>query len=644
MTISTAEAAYFSSHVYGDMAGAPPLEKGSIVPLGDRIFEIVEVESNGLGYQGAIYRDQKSGELVVAHRGTELTVAQQAPLDLGADLGMVVAQANIQMPAAMRLVEEAQRIATRQAEVTGNPAPITITGHSLGGYLTQHTCAKSGLPGETFNAYGAAGLHGAVEGRAVGNVVNHMRATDFVSAGNAHVGDVRVYATPDDVAMLTRSGLPARAQGSGEFMFDVGRNLGSHSMSNFHPPGTSIMSAANRANYVAHHGDIDALRDDVRSTRETATYVSRSTQDLTRLRMGQVDGLGDLLARPLPKVPDYLQRDAVNATTVPREATLRVVADVADVVPRMQGRQIEVQAHVLGVATTTTLIGGGAAVSRARELAGDAEALAHGAMGRTRQGMERVIEAGARALDVAPGMGKIADDARARRIASERETSEAVSEARRDAHDDSGQITAGATRLARSVAGAAAGLGRDAREGFNEIGQRAAAFFERSADMTAAQRENMTRSATNPRLAEGRDGIHPRALAHPGHPHHDLFERVHMQLRETEVDRGIKPGPHTAQLAGALTVACLAQGIKRVDRVEFNDTGTFARVVDVHPLRDETGLNRRSLNVPTAEGSRQSLLDNGDRAIESAREWQLKTESPAQIQTQDQTAARAHMR
>ena len=117
-----------------------------------------------------------------------------------------------------------------------------------------------------------------------------------------------------------------------------------------------------------------------------------------------------------------------------------------------------------------------------------------------------------------------------------------------------------------------------------------------------------------------------------------------MRLRDAEIDRGVKPGPHTAQLAGALTVACLAQGIKRVDRVEFNDTGAFARVVEVHPLRDEAGSNRRSLSVPTAEGSRQSLLDNGDRAIESAREWHRKIDAPAQAQSQEHTAARAHTR
>ena len=40
----------------------------------------------------------------------------------------------------------------------------------------------------------------------MGHIVNHVRATDFVSAASGHVGEVRLYAAPQDVQALQRAG------------------------------------------------------------------------------------------------------------------------------------------------------------------------------------------------------------------------------------------------------------------------------------------------------------------------------------------------------------------------------------------------------------------------------------------------------
>ncbi len=61
------------------------------------------------------------------------------------------------------------------------------------------------LKGETFNAYGAASLNYRIpEG---GNsLINHVMASDPVSAASPHFGQVRMYAKPDEIATLSGAG------------------------------------------------------------------------------------------------------------------------------------------------------------------------------------------------------------------------------------------------------------------------------------------------------------------------------------------------------------------------------------------------------------------------------------------------------
>lgn len=96
-------------------------------------------------------------------------------------------------------------------------------------------------------------------------------------------------------------------------------------------------------------------------------------------------------------------------------------------------------------------------------------------------------------------------------------------------------------------------------------------------------------------------------LSSSDHPHHALYTQTLHHLRAAEAARGIAPGPHSEQLAAALTVSALEAGLTRIDRVELNDRGTLARAVQVHPLRDEPGLNRMTGPVDTAVASRQPV-------------------------------------
>lgn len=199
MSLTPQQYAELADHVYNRQAR--PLRQDDTVTLGqgDSRFEVRVVrvvDDPRTGYQGAIYQHQGTSALIVAHRGTEFG---REPWQDGAlaDGGMVTSRLNLQMPAAMALTQWAVEHARRHP-VNGETPAVSVTGHSLGGTLAQATAFRHQLHGETFNAYGAIGING-IPANARADVVNHVRASDPVSAANQHVGRELRYATPGDV-------------------------------------------------------------------------------------------------------------------------------------------------------------------------------------------------------------------------------------------------------------------------------------------------------------------------------------------------------------------------------------------------------------------------------------------------------------
>lgn len=193
MTIETKYYAFLADMVYIDRG------KGvSFTAPDGRKFEVVDFYSNGLdssGYYGAIYEDVSTGELIVAHRGTEGDAEWGVKVkDLIADAQMAMNQVNQQLSGAEFMVRQALELASSRGTT------VSVTGHSLGGALTQITAYNHGLYGETFNAYGASSENGIPEGGV--QVINHIRVTDMVAAAGTHFGEVRMYATVVDVRLL----------------------------------------------------------------------------------------------------------------------------------------------------------------------------------------------------------------------------------------------------------------------------------------------------------------------------------------------------------------------------------------------------------------------------------------------------------
>lgn len=244
-------------------------------------YEVRTVYEPSSGYRGVIYRNMESGDYVIAHTGTEFDTDKIRD-GLLADAQMALLKVNQQLDDARDLVELAVEMAIRDG------TRVTVTGHSLGGFLAQVTAHENGLRGETFNAYGAAGLYGVPEGGS--QVINHLRATDMVGAANRHYGEVRVYATQQDVDTLLGHGALPSQRNRWDLISDL-HKLGpdmTHGAVQFHSgqrkpeelpiygPNT-IINGENHALYQQHKAEFDAYRESIRSAAEDMALATKLT-------------------------------------------------------------------------------------------------------------------------------------------------------------------------------------------------------------------------------------------------------------------------------------------------------------------------------------------------------------------------------
>lgn len=266
MSPRSTDYALLSQDVYHDT------DKEKTVTLDGISYRVMDAANNSrTGFQAQAYirEDVVPNQVIIAYRGTEFD--REPVHDGGVDAAMVIAGVNLQKDDSTKFAEKVIAEANQLAKDQQRPRPeITVTGHSLGGTLAEINAARYGLKGETFNAYGAAGL---MEGVPAGGtqVIDHVRAGDVVSAASKHFGEVRVYAAQKDIDTLSQAGY--RDDGG---MLSI-RNpvkaidFDSHSIDNFVPDSTllgqSLMSPESEARYRAHEGMIDRYRNDVMDIR-----------------------------------------------------------------------------------------------------------------------------------------------------------------------------------------------------------------------------------------------------------------------------------------------------------------------------------------------------------------------------------------
>lgn len=173
------------------------------VDIGGITYKRLEYVDSPSGYQGIIYQRIDTNEIIVAHRGTE-TERELKQDGVYTDGGMVAARHNRQAAEAIELTKHALVYAQKLGK-DGETLDVAVTGHSLSGNLAQVTAHHFSLKGETFNAYGAVSLDRRIpEGGT--DVINHVMAGDAVSAASKHYGQVKLYATQQEIATLEKAG------------------------------------------------------------------------------------------------------------------------------------------------------------------------------------------------------------------------------------------------------------------------------------------------------------------------------------------------------------------------------------------------------------------------------------------------------
>lgn len=290
MTLPSQQYALLANDAYVDRAvGVRPAGARERIVLDGEAYRIAaHVDNKKTGYQGTVYIRESTGEVIVGHRGTEF---DREPYRDGirADGAMVVNRSNPQAEDAIALTRVAREIDRVQRErFPGTPA-MTVTGHSLGGALAQVSAHHFGLKGETFNAYGAHSLGYRIpEG---GNaMVNHVMATDFVSAASGHYGQVKIYATQGDITRLHQGGY---ANGLADYLVRdmpvavAAASIDAHKMHNFlakdanGKPDISVLSDPQATRRAADNSSMIAdYRKDIRQIRAGITVLSRSGLEL----------------------------------------------------------------------------------------------------------------------------------------------------------------------------------------------------------------------------------------------------------------------------------------------------------------------------------------------------------------------------
>ncbi|RZZ82345.1 XVIPCD domain-containing protein [Pseudoxanthomonas winnipegensis] len=314
MTLSSQQYADLADFSYGrDQKGNEHIDLqslvGKVVKMEDGTsYRILAHADKPSGYQGTIFQREDTGEIVVAHRGTEFT---REPLRDGllTDGGMVFGRVNQQAADAIALTREAQWRAEKYAHQKSVPAPeVTVTGHSLGGTLAQITAHHFDLRGEAFNPYGAASLGLRIPEEATPKFINHVMAADVVSSASPHYGQVRVYAKASEITQLRVSGYrdgviadaltpdnPIAASVNTSHMMHNFLNVDG----NYKPDVSALSDPAARTRAREHEHMIESYRSDVRAIRRGASALG-DAGEMLRGPGPAVDRIRELIEPSLP--------------------------------------------------------------------------------------------------------------------------------------------------------------------------------------------------------------------------------------------------------------------------------------------------------------------------------------------------------
>jgi hypothetical protein len=579
MTIKSTDYALLAQDSYKDR------EVNEDVVLGGITYRVKDhVDNPKTGFQATAYRRVDTGEVVIAYRGTEF---DREPVHDGVvDAGMALAGVNAQVRDADAFTRRVLDKAKTDAEKSNQPLNVTVTGHSLGGTLAELEAHKYGLKGETFNAFGAAGLvHGVPKGGH--QVINHVRAGDPVSAASAHFGEVRVYAAQQDIDTLSKAGYrddggilsvrnPAKATG-----------FSAHSVDNFVPNsetlGRSIIAPENEARYRAHHGMIDRYRDDVYGARAIAS-VPLQTKVQAGQAVGHAVGHGmKAVSHAAGQAYDTTSTAVVHAA----ETTGQAVVSGAQAAGRAAGRTYDatstaaVQAvHATGKAVVSGVQAVGHAAERTYAVTSTAVAQAADTAGKAIvSGAQATGRAAERTYDATNTAVVHAAERTGKAVVSGAQAASHAAERTYDATRE--QVITGTQRAGQAL--------EQAGEAVREGASRAVDKLTHPGSWFSSQ------TGPVPLLNDGQ------------HPGNRFYKQALAGLEKINAERGIPSDQRTCNAAGTLAASACESRFRQIDHVVLNDNGSKLIAVQGQPgaaLSKVIGVDTVvALNTPLAESS-----------------------------------------
>ena len=645
MTIPATHAARISQHVYDNPDDPVPFELDAVLTVDERAYKIVMIldeKDTGLsGYQGAIYQDQATGELIVAHRGTETELVTPLALDAAADAQMTVTRVNMQTPYSEVLTREAMRMAKDPEQwpfgVTSEP-PVSHTGHSLGGYHAEHEASKHGHAGASFNAFGAAGIGNAPAGIVDGAppFSAHVRATDVVALASRHFGDVVSYATTDDLAMISNAQRRPGIEGPAGLVANIAADAGArHSISSFVEGG--LMTSENRNRYLDFQPQFAEHQRAVHSGREWATFAGDAAEryvevnatvysatpgnPLARAAIGTAAGINAVNAMAPPATPGFLER---TATDVDR-AGLGVMSAVRDT----QANLLEARAEAAAVLSSGATSVGVGAEQTVGSLAShiDAGVKAHATFTASAyrgvgQTVQDAAELPARALD-AIGLDGAAELLRRQALDARTAAEAAAQSAEQDAR-----------RVRTTV--------DDARVGIQNTIQGALQRVTAPLDAHATEDRGAAARHRDEAVDIGRDSADmPERLHAAAAPNLDMRATAREKIRAlyAEHDRPMPSPEQLDRMSAAVVADARGQGMNRIEAVMFSQgKGNGPNFEGNLIAFDRDPMNELSRHSATPIGKAQETpvehsVERTRAANERQEQFQLEQQ---QMQARDQ--------
>ena len=142
-------------------------KNGNPIPNGYRVVKSVDNKDSGFQAEVLV----KGNDIIIAYRGTD------SPKDLINDVAMAKKTIPDQATDAIKLHD--------QIKWEYPNSDITVTGHSLGGSLSQIVSAIRGCDAVTFNAYGVRDMFEDSYGLKEDNIVNYVNELDLITMSNA---------------------------------------------------------------------------------------------------------------------------------------------------------------------------------------------------------------------------------------------------------------------------------------------------------------------------------------------------------------------------------------------------------------------------------------------------------------------------